>query len=116
MKESPYLEGQGKIKNLPVFKPYSEEKLKGLLRLSKIRQYEPQELIIKEGAEENWMYFMISGCVQIEKGDKIISALFRCGDIFGEMGFLDEEPRSASVRALKDTVCLAVDISHLLNV
>ena len=42
MKESPYLEGQDqvvmRIKALPIFKQYDNEKLKGLLRLSKTRQ------------------------------------------------------------------------------
>jgi|TARA_B100000959_G_C14684429_1_gene502010 hypothetical protein len=79
MKEYPYLEGQDsiveKIKNLPVFKPFNEEKLKSLLRLSKIRQYESQEIIIEEGTAESWIYFIISRYVQVEKQDKIISKL-----------------------------------------
>lgn len=120
MKESPYLEGQdhivGKIKSFPIFQPYDEEKLKGLLRLSKIRQYESKETIIKEGSNENWLYFMISGCVRVEKEGKFVEKLKRCGDIFGELGFLDEGPRSATIIALVDTVCLAVDVSHLLKI
>ncbi len=119
MKESQYLEGQDsvvkKIKNLPIFKPYDEEKLKDLLRLSKIRQYEPEEIIIEEGTDEIWMYFMLSGCVQVEKGGKYVDRLKRCGDIFGEMGFLGQGPRSATVKALEETVCLAVDVSYLLK-
>ena len=119
MKESPYLEGQDnvveKIRNLPIFKPYENERLKDLLRLSKIRQYEPDETIIKEGSDEIWIYFMISGRVRIEKQGKIIDTLRRSGDIFGELGFLAQGPRSASVKALVETVCLAVDVSYLLK-
>ncbi len=119
MKESSYLEGQNsvveKIKNLPIFKPYGDKKLKDLLRLSKIRQYESKETIIAEGTDEKWIYFMISGCVQIEKAGKYVDKLKRCGDIFGELGFLDEGPRSATVKALENTVCLATDISYLLE-
>ena len=39
----------------------------------------------------------------------------KSGDIFGEMGFLEEEPRSSTVRAVTDTRCLAVDVSYLLR-
>jgi|TARA_B100001964_G_C14051829_1_gene517379 CRP-like cAMP-binding protein len=31
------------------------------------------------------------------------------------MGFLDKGPRSATVRAIADTVCLAVDVFYLLK-
>ena len=31
------------------------------------------------------------------------------------MGFLDKGPRSATVRAIPDTVCLAVDVFYLLK-
>ena len=33
------------------------------------------------------------------------------GEIFGEMRVIDDESRSASVHAIGDTVCLAVDTS-----
>ena len=119
MKESPYLEGQvqviKRIKALPIFKQYDDEKLKGLLRLSKIRQYKPNEILIEEGSTEKWIYFMLSGGVQIEKEGNIVASLRKSGEIFGEMGFLDEEPRSSTVRATIDTSCLAVDVSYLLN-
>ncbi len=119
MKESPYLEGQGlaiiRIKALPFFKQYDNEKLKGLLRLSKIRRYNSGEIIIHEGAGDKWIYFIISGSVQVEKEENIVATLKKCGDIFGEMGFLDESRRSSSVRAISETSCLAVDVSLLLN-
>tara|TARA_B100000959_G_scaffold282670_1_gene349635 strand:- start:909 stop:1415 length:507 start_codon:yes stop_codon:yes gene_type:complete len=120
MKESPYLEGQvqviKRIKALPIFKQYDDEKLKGLLRLSKIRQYKPNEILIEEGSTEKWIYFMLSGGIQIEKEGNIVASLRKSGEIFGEMGFLDEEPRSSTVRATIDTSCLAVDVSYLLRI
>lgn len=117
MKESSYLEGQDqiilRIKALPIFKNYSKEKLLGLLRLSKIRQYNPYEVIIEEGSDDKWIYFMISGSVQVEKSEKVVAQLTKSGDIFGELGFLDEGPRSSTVRAITNTSCLAVDVSYL---
>ncbi|MDP6388222.1 MAG: cyclic nucleotide-binding domain-containing protein [Candidatus Pacebacteria bacterium] len=120
MKESPYLEGQSqiidKIKVLPIFKRYSKKKLEGLLRLSKIRQYKPQEVIIEEGSTDKWIYFMITGSVQVEKGDKVVARLEKSGDVFGELGFLDEGPRSSTVRASIATSCLSVDVTYLTSI
>ena len=39
--------------------------------------------------------------------------LQRTGDIFGEMGVIDGAARSASVIAVKKTVCLATDTSYI---
>ena len=119
MKESTYLEGQDhvirRIKILPIFQQYSKEKLKDLLRLSKIHQYETNEIIIKDGSHEKSIYFMLSGSVQIEKDGNIITKLQKSGDVFGEIGFLDEGPRSSSVRATNESICLVVDVSYLLQ-
>lgn len=120
MKESPYLEGQDqvieRIKGLPVFKQYPRDELKGLLRLSKIRQYDTHEVIIEEGTNEKWIYFLISGKVQIEKNENVVARLQNSGEVFGELGFLDEGPRSSTVRATASTSCLAVDAAYLLEI
>jgi CRP-like cAMP-binding protein len=58
---------------------------------------------------------MLSGSVQIEKDGNIITKLQKSGDVFGEIGFLDEGPRSSTVRATSETICLVVDVSYLLQ-
>lgn len=120
MKESGYLEGQEevlkKIKAIPVFKSYSYEKLNDLLRLSKICQYNPNEIIILEGSRDKLMYFLLSGSVRVEKNGNTVAQLNKRGEVFGEMGFLDDSPRSSTVKAIQNAVCLAVDVSHLLKI
>ncbi|MCF8068821.1 MAG: cyclic nucleotide-binding domain-containing protein [Desulfobacterales bacterium] len=102
-----------KLRQIPAFERFDEAKIKGLLKLSKLRQYDPGEAIIKEGNFENWIYFLISGKVKIIKQDEAISILQRTGDIFGEMSIIDGSARSASVYALDKSVCLASDASYI---
>lgn len=102
-----------KLMKMPSLKDFDEKDLKGALSLSKIRKYKPGELILEEGAYDNWIYFIISGKVKIVKGDKELSVLNRIGDIFGEMGVIDGSARSASVYAVDETVCLATDASYV---
>ena len=117
MKESKYLEGQHQLidtlRLIPAFQQFDNKKLENLLRLCKLRIYDSGELILQEGEEERVMYVLLSGCAQIAKSGKIIATLRRTGDIFGEMGLVDGEPRSATARAQGETTCLTIDAIHL---
>lgn len=117
MLESDYLKDNidflQKLGHMPTLDLFSEEDLKGALRLSKIRKYEPGELILEEGALDCWIYFLVSGNVRIVKQGEDLSILKRTGDVFGEMGIIDGSPRSASIYAIDETVCLATDASYI---
>ncbi|TAK65107.1 cyclic nucleotide-binding domain-containing protein [Methylobacter sp.] len=117
MRESLYLEDNDQLveilKQIPAFKPFKDENLKNMLRLTKLRTFSTSETIIEEGAYEKSMYLLISGGVTISKNNKIILNLKRTGDIFGEMSLLGEEPRSATVSAVSETSCLVIDAEYL---
>ncbi len=117
MIESDYLKDNinilKKLRKIPTLDAFSEKDLKGLMELSKIRKYEPGELILKENNYDCWIYFLVSGKIRIEKHGKDLSVLERTGAIFGEMGIIDGSPRSASVYAINEAVCLATDISYI---
>ncbi len=113
MIESKYLKDSiQNIKQLlaiPSLRKFETKNLGKMLRLSKIRQYEDGELIIKEGDTDPWFYFLLSGVVRIEKGGVTLSTISEIGEIFGEMRILDRLSRSASVYAEEKTICLAVN-------
>lgn len=117
MKESDYLEGNieflEKLKQMPNLGLFEEKDLKGLLRLSKVRTYEPGELILEEGLYDCWIYFLVSGKARVVKHEEDLNILKRPGDLFGEMGVIDGLPRSACVYAVDETVCLATDSSYI---
>ena len=102
-----------KIRRIPTLSSFSKKDLKGVLELSKIRKYEQSEIIIEEGVFDSWIYFLVSGEVKVVKHDNELSVLKRTGDVFGEMGIIDGSPRSATIYALKETVCLAADASYI---
>jgi CRP-like cAMP-binding protein len=117
MIESDYLKDNReviqKLRQIPTLELFDEEQLSGALRLSKIRQYEPGELIFEEDEYDSWIYFLVSGKVRIVKGDEELRVLDRRGDFFGEMGVVDGSPRSASAYAVDKTVCLVTDASYV---
>lgn len=113
MKESKYL--QDNIQNIqklfviPSLKNFETKSLSRLIKLSKVRQYEDGEVIIKEGDTYPWLYFLLSGEVRVVKDNHVITKMDRQGEMFGEMRFLDNLSRSTSVVAAGPTVCLAIN-------
>jgi len=117
MFESEYLKDNDtiiqKLMQIPTLGLFDAKELQGALQLSKIRKYEPEELILEEGSFDSWIYFLISGKVRVTKNGGKLTVLSRRGDVFGEMGIIDGSARSASVYAIDETVCLATDSSYI---
>jgi CRP/FNR family cyclic AMP-dependent transcriptional regulator len=115
MIESKYLKDNIKniqqLLSIPVLKNFETKALGQMLRLSKIRQYEDGEIIIKEGDLDRWLYFLLSGKIRIEKEGVSICEISKMGEIFGEMRIIDSLSRSASIYAVGKTVCMAVNTS-----
>ncbi len=71
------------------------------------------DTIVREGDQADSLYLIQDGDFEIIKGmgseQEIILARMKPGDFFGEMAFLDREPRSASVIALSDGFLLMIE-------
>lgn len=115
MIESKYLKDNmqniQKLLDIPALKHFEIKNLAKLLRLSKIREYNDGEIIIKEGDQDPWLYFLLKGKVVIKKEGFDIVEIDKRGEIFGEMRIIDSLSRSASVYAAGKTVCMGVDTS-----
>lgn len=74
--------------------------------------YKEGDVIFKEGSHGVAVYIIESGKVEISKdvqGRKFAIQTLGPGDMFGEMSFIDHEPRSATATALEDTVLDLLD-------
>ena len=115
MIESKYLKNDVKniqrLFSIPTLQKFEKEALGRLLKLSKIRRYDSNECIIREGDQDPWLYFILSGRVRVEKEGVEIIKINKMGDLFGEMRIVDSSSRSASVYAESPTTCLAINTS-----
>ncbi len=68
--------------------------------------FQPGELIFREGDESSEAYWILNGKVEISietpQGRSVLTTLEE-GEIFGEMGMIDDLPRAATARALTST-------------
>jgi uncharacterized protein (TIGR02266 family) len=78
--------------------------------------YKAGDAIFKEGSHGVAVYLIESGKVEISKdiqGKKLVIQTLGPGDIFGEMSFIDGEPRSTTATALEDSVLELLDKDFL---
>ncbi|MEW6264950.1 MAG: Crp/Fnr family transcriptional regulator [Thermodesulfobacteriota bacterium] len=79
-------------------------------------RYGDGDIIFEEGAAGDWIYVIVSGEIEIFKnirGKKIVVDRLKKGELFGEVSFVDKEPRSAGARAIGTTVLGIYDRTFL---
>lgn len=72
------------------------------------REVAAGEVIVSEGGESREMFIIRSGRAAISIGDQVVEEIGR-GGIFGEMGLIDYEARSATVTAVEDCELIPID-------
>lgn len=72
------------------------------------RSFEPGQVIFWEGDDSSDLHILISGEVNVLKGDKVIAHMDEPGTIFGEMSFLLGGKRTATIKALGKVDALTV--------
>jgi eukaryotic-like serine/threonine-protein kinase len=102
----------GKIKNLGFFKGFEDRDIWELIRACDWAAYEPGTTIIEEGDTDNAFYIVLSGVVSIEKNGQQVEQLQE-GYCFGEMGYLTDAQRTASVLARTDVSLMRVNAKTL---
>jgi len=103
-----------------IFKHLSEEQLTQLARQADFINYASEEIIVTEGDPGDKLYIITHGIVKIKKEipnhpDKILAYLLP-GNTFGELGILENKPRSATVQALTEVEALFFDRESFINI
>jgi HEAT repeat protein len=100
------------LKSAPIFAPLDSEELAALAEIAIEKEYQPDEIIFEEKQQAHHLYIIARGKVEVfhrvDSTEHSIAVLER-EECFGEMAILDDEPRSASVRALERTVVIKID-------
>jgi CRP-like cAMP-binding protein len=120
MREFAYIHEEGAVpkglKGIPFLAHFERSHLDDILYSSSIIECEPGDAVIEEGGSGSRIYILTSGEVEISKKGERLAVLNTVGDIFGELAALGDEVRSATVRAVKPTLLLAVDQKFLQDI
>ncbi|QEY32772.1 mechanosensitive ion channel [Synechococcus sp. RSCCF101] len=97
----------------PLFVELSSDQLEDLAPATRCVRFARGDTVVEQGEDGDALFQIISGSVEVckrdERGREQRVACLGIDNIFGEMALCTDEPRSASVRALEETVLLEVE-------
>jgi CRP-like cAMP-binding protein len=100
------------LARVPVLSTLEGEDLERIAELAVPREFEPGQVVFREGDASDTCYIVRSGrarAVREHAGGRTITlATFGPGDIFGELALFEDERRSATVEAIEPTSVVAV--------
>jgi serine/threonine protein phosphatase PrpC len=109
------VEGKTEIlRRIPLFQHVTYKELLAILAVARGRQFERGQVIIREGEQGTELFVLFRGKVDVSKSGLKIARL-HAGGHFGEMGLVDQAPRSATVVAADDTSAISIDRDNLLK-
>jgi len=94
----------------------TEEDRQLLSETAEHRHYEPDEVILAEGEQRNALFVIQDGSARVERAHMEFSleiARLEAGELFGEMGFIEGLPASASILADGPTTVEIIDVAHV---
>ena len=107
------------LKSVPLFSAFTEQQLVTLLNYVQHRSYPRNVFVIQAGDETDSLYVILSGKVKVlipdDQGREVILSVMGPHDFFGEMGILDDQPRSASVSTLEPCEMLRLSKAGFMN-
>ncbi len=106
------------LSQVDLFKVIPLHGLMDLARRGRMRRFTADSQLMRQGDMSDCMYIVAKGRVRVERNhpdltEPLVLAELGPGDVVGEMGVLDDEPRSATVTALEDTEAIELDASAL---
>lgn len=100
------------LRNVPLFSVLAENQLVLLVKEVTRKSYPRGTAIIAAGDTTDSLYVVISGRFKVmisdDEGREVILAILGPNEYFGEMGLIDDHPRSASVVAIEACEVLAL--------
>ena len=105
------------LRQIPLFESLGFVELVKVLNILHIRKVGAGENVIKEGEASSRFFVILDGGAEIRRQGETVAELAP-GDFFGEMGLLDDSPRSADVVTTEPTHLLVIhrdDFNTLLH-
>ena len=100
-----------------LFAGLDDEQLDHIAAAGEVYSLQRNVVLFEEGAEPHEFYLVLAGRIAIaqesEDGRESLLALMGPGELFGELGFLDGQDRSAQARALEESEVLVVPYAEL---
>lgn len=91
------------LRTLPIFESLTTERLEEIARYAHLQRFTRNTVVVQAGDSTDEIFVILTGALKVQmcdqEGREVILAHLAHGDMFGEMGAIDDHPRSATVIA-----------------
>lgn len=95
------------LQSIPIFASMPMGRMEALGRLAALKQIPRNGVVLREGEQTSAIYFILNGALKVsvsdEDGREVILTILGRGEMFGELGVIDDHPRSATVIATQSS-------------
>ena len=89
---------------IPLFQGMKDEQVRALLKTGTVLSCQAGDHLVRQGDPHRDLFVVLDGVAEVwrqkDNGERLSLALLRTGSVFGEMGFLGRQRRSADVVAV----------------
>ncbi len=104
------------LEKSPLFRGMSGYQMRKAILISELHEFEAGELLVRQGTVGRSMFLILSGEVEVvhhrDEAHRRLMVLLP-GQVFGEIGFVQETERTADVRALTPVSVLRFDFEKI---
>ena len=100
------------IRSVPFFKGLSESDVAKIFSKGMTVRVSKGEVLFYKNTEGNQMYVVLAGKLGVFSGESCIATL-STGDMCGEMALVSHAPRSATIKALEDSLLFVLSETTL---
>ncbi len=109
------------LKDLRIFNKMEERMIFEIMKRCDIKQYQAGETVFQEGDTDDYsLYIVVRGEFEViaasKEGEPVTFSCAGKGLTFGEISFLDAQPRSATLKTTEDAEVLRFTQYDYLNV
>jgi signal transduction histidine kinase len=99
------------VHHVPLFADLTADETAALIASGQHIRARPGDTVIEEGAPGDSLYVILDGELEVSKRDgdrQVVLATRKAGEFFGEMSLLEQAPRTATVRAVRESKLLSI--------
>lgn len=100
------------LRRLSFFRSFTDSEIWEVIRAATWEHHASGDRVISEGTLEQSFFIIVNGKVTVHKGGQMLGSL-QAGDCFGEMGYLSNDMRTATIMATTDIQLVKVDATRM---
>ena len=102
--------------NLKIFSWVEKEIVDDILLISSVKKFNVWDIIINEWEDSDWKWYIIKSWeVEVSIKWNFVAKLW-WGDIFWEIALLNEDERTATIKALTEVETIVITLDSLLDI